>query len=568
MSNTDSIAEAKPYATLVDWTNKLNISALYHKFGTPAWVVSEAQLFENLKIFTSFTNSPSHLFFPVKTNPSFAILRMLAKKGAGADCASMAEIDQALLAGIPYQHISYNSPFQDITICKKMLQMGGHVVMDDPQALLSLQEDLKNQNFKGHLLIRVNLTSAIQYDNDGENQELMSHAEKSSKFGIPAEDLSQLLSNICLPVSGLHVHVGTQMDNLQSFANAINEMNALADMLNASGASIKYINLGGGLGIPFSDTDKFPSLWQWHNTLSNLKKTDYQYCVEPGHALVGNTVALMAEILTIKNSRGKKWAITNVGTDQLAKLTLLHWEHRILDSDSQQIGHGFDALAGPLCFAGDTLLRNADITSLKVGSPILICEAGAYTYSLANKFNGRLAPSWIVIKENGDEICVMNQEGIYDNAQHAYFEWNDSDLHLNQEFISKDRINDLSSKYLKSGIADDEFAYISMLRLSKNSYSFKISARSGVSFISMPFAIRIFGDASIIALLHSLGCSKKEISVWGRKLTLDCFDIIPTDSPLEFTVSLSEIKEGNSGTIISRFKTACKRCSGSFVLKL
>jgi diaminopimelate decarboxylase len=554
-------------ATLADWPKRINIKNLHQRFGAPAWLVSETQLLENLAIFMKFTDCSERILFPVKTNPSLSILRILAQNGAGADCANHIEVDLALFAGFSYRNISYNSPVQDLLLIKSLLRKGASVVMDDKQSILALQNEIGDEVFEGKLFLRVNLSTDINYAKSENNQELMSHAHKSSKFGIPSEDILAFTTELSIAVSGLHVHVGTQMDNIESFIDAINEMHALADMLKAAGLPIKHINLGGGLGIPFTHEHDFPALQYWVNTMNERKNELYDYYLEPGHALVGNAVALLAEVQSIKPSRGKNWAILNVGTDQLAKITLLHWEHRILCSQGTEFIKGNDAIAGPLCFAGDTLLDQISIGHLKINDPVLICEAGAYTFSLSNKFNGRLAPLWVILKADGNAVCVMNEEGVYDNNQYAYFEWNDLNPIADSLSISPEKIRTLSSNYLNEGISDDRFEYLNMTQIAHNQFSFKIDVYSGVNFISMPFAIRIFGDASIVALLYWMGCSKKEIAVWGRKLTLDCFDIIPINNSVDFTISLSELRDGSSKTIISRFKTSCKRCSGSFILK-
>ena len=157
--------------------------------------------------YEKFTGKNNLIFFPVKTNPSITILQILAKLGVGADCASQLEINLALFAGIKLENISYNAPIQDIRICRYLLISGGNVVMDDPDAIMELQEVLKGEEIKGKLFFRLNLPDSIGYANKNENQELMAHGHLSSKFGIPTEDLEGILNKITLPLSGLHPDV-------------------------------------------------------------------------------------------------------------------------------------------------------------------------------------------------------------------------------------------------------------------------------------------------------------------------------------------------------------------------
>ncbi len=554
-------------AEFVNWVKQLDIQQINYSFGSPAWIVSEAQLKENVALFAAFTGATQHIFYPVKTNPSLSVLQLLASMAVGADCASKAEVDLACLAGIRYEWISYNSPVQDVELCKTLLENGARVVMDDPQAMLELSSILNPAVLKGRLLLRLNLLDYGEYAEKNTHQELMAHGHQSSKFGIPVEDLVALLPKIKLPISGLHVHVGTQMDNIQSFETALQQMHEWAIRLKEWGYAIEEINMGGGLGIPFTANHKFPSIECWVEELSKLKKPYFKYFVEPGHALVGNAVALLMQVQTVKQSRGKKWAITNVGTDQLTKITLLHWPHRILTASGTELPPGNDAIAGPLCFTGDILLEHVSVDGLVKGSPLLLTEAGAYTYSLANRFNGRLSPQWLVLRNNGSLEQTLRAEDRFENQQLANHCWDFLQVDKVPQAISVERIHRLSSEYLRESITNDSFSYISAVKTSDTSYSFEVITTSAVDFVSMPFAIRIIGDAAIVAVLHQDGFDAKQKSVWGRRLVMDCFKQVSANVKLQFTLSLSEtISAVDYTTRLLHFETSCGNCAGSLVV--
>lgn len=554
-------------AKLVDWPKSLDINLINEQFGSPAWIISEKQLNENILAFTRFTGDQSRIFYPVKTNPSLTILQILAKIGAGADCASQMEINLALLAGIELKNISYNTPVQDIQICESLLLLGANVVMDDINAIVELQNLVEHVSYKGKLFLRLNLPEYVGYSNHNDNQELMAHGHKSSKFGIPVEDIEAILKRVTIPISGLHVHVGTQMDNMKSFEHAIVSLNNLAEILLTLGHFVTDINLGGGLGIPFESSQEFPSVDFWCNNMIPLKNENIKYSVEPGHALIGNAVTLLTCIQTVKESRGKKWAIVDVGTDQLAKVTLLKWPHRILSKSGEEIQSGNDAIAGPLCFAGDTLKDNINADSLKKGDPLLVTEAGAYTFSLSNKFNGRTAPKWLLLNLDGELLQTMEKESMYDELHLSKYDWIKTDSFSINQSIDLNLVSQLSSKYLYKTCETDSFEYIKMIYEKKNYYKFIVLTSSVVDFISMPFAIRIIGDTSIISVLHNKGYDQKNFSLWGRKLSMDCYEQLPSNSNLEFTISLSDtIQKKNKSVIVARFKTSCNRCSGSIII--
>jgi diaminopimelate decarboxylase len=555
------------HATLASWVKDIDIEKLNKEYGSPSWIVSESQLLHNVIAFERFTGSRSRIYFPIKANPSLTVLQLLAQMGAGADCASRSEVDLARFAGISVEAISYNTPVQDVALCKSLLESGANVVMDDPEAILELQSNLDNTQVKGKLLLRLSLPDYGEYSEKNDLQELMAHGHKSSKFGIPVEELGRLIETLTMPIGGLHVHVGTQMDNLNSFTFALNELHNWAEFLLERGHPVCEINLGGGLGIPFAEQDRFPSLELWVNTLTALKKPQFEYSVEPGHALVGNAVALLMKVMAIKNTRGKRWAITDVGTDQLTKITLLRWPHRILTSSGTILPPGNDAVAGPLCFAGDTLLENVSVTSLSKGNPLLLTEAGAYTYALSNRFNGRLFPQWIVIKEDGHTIQTVKKEDRYENLQLANFNWSSlKDENLGQELPSE-LVLKLSSTYLRETSSSDQFTYLKAINLASKVYQFETTTSSDVDFISMPFAIRIFGDAAIVAVLHDGGHAVKRHAVWGRRVVMDCFNQLQSNKNLEFTISLSDTYQSGAFTaLVAHFKTTCGNCSGSFIV--
>lgn len=535
--------------------------------GLPAWIVDERQLRANVLAFEGFTGSRDRIHYPVKTNPSLCVLQLLARLGVGADCASQLEINMAVFAGIPIRHVSYNAPVQDPHICVSLLMAGAKVVMDDPDTIFEVQEALRGVPFEGRILLRVNLPEYVGYAHHGDNQELMAHGHHSSKFGIPAEELGSVLRRMTLPVTGLHVHVGTQMDNMASFEHAIKSLHECADACARHGQDITEINVGGGLGIPFDPSHDFPSLAHWCRTMSGWKRDRFRYSVEPGHALVGNAVALLTTIQAIKASRGRKWAIVDVGTDQLAKVTLLKWPHRILDETGTPLTAGKDAVAGPLCFAGDTLAENIDAGQLRKGAPLVITEAGAYTFSLANKFNGRTAPKWLLLKSDGEVVQPMEPEYVYDELQHARYDWSAVAPVVGEEPLAGTLLRELSSSYLTTGSKEDHFEYLQATHRGKRTYRFVVSTASPVDFVSMPFAIRIMGDATIVSILHSGEFKEKRFPVWGRKLTMDCLDNVESNRPLEFTIALSEtLRKGKQNVVIARFKTVCARCSGSFVI--
>ena len=545
------------------WYGKLDLNSLSKEFGSPLWIVGEKQITHNVFQFGCFTGHPSRILFPVKCNPAPAVLEIISNAGCGADCANLQEINLALLAGIPWSRIAYNSPFQDYNTARIVLENGGILVCDDRLLINNLEENPPKLN--GQIWLRINPELRSGYLNADENTALMSHGEGSSKFGIPEEEIPRLLESLKLPVTGIHLHVGTQMDNLQSFVTAMNALHRVADKLIDAGHNVRHLDVGGGLGISFTEEDDFPHLHQWVRIMNSIKKTGFDYYAEPGHALVGNAVGLLVTVNTLKPSRGRMWAVCDAGTDLLAKVTLLKWPHRVLKSDGQFLPmKGNDALAGPLCFAGDTLLHTTDLTGVQVGDNLLITHAGAYTHALSNSFNGRAAPSWIVIGDNIKHTTLA--ETNFSRHFLQYHRWNVPDNQVASE-LSEETIQALLSPYLHKQIQNDSYEVISMRNAGCHHYQATVDIHSEAGFVSMPTAIRVIGNLCIVAILHKHGLKAKDRPVMGKKMQMEYFGFFPTGTT-EINIYLSDEikKEGQHWSMLATFETNDGSCKGDFVI--
>ncbi|MEY2795237.1 MAG: hypothetical protein RIR10_953, partial [Planctomycetota bacterium] len=406
----NACGNANERAALETWSAALDLRALLTAHGSNVWVVSEAQLLANLDAWSRIAGACERVLFPVKANPSPAILELLAAAGASAECASPAEILLARLAGFQDARIAYNSPAADLATAWKLLVAGGTVVADSLEFLAALDghataaRNIGDRPALGKLLVRVNPAIELRYRKSEAWSELTSHAKKTGKFGIPAEEVVDAVATLrTLRVAGLHAHVGTQMDHVEPFVQLAAHLAEIADAIaDRMGVLPSLLDLGGGLGIPFAATDEFPSIDALGNALASALDPRFTYLFEPGHALVGNAVALLGSVVSVKSVRGKRWTIADVGTDQLAKITLLSWHHPVLGPDGCALAtNGNDALGGPLCFSGDTLLPATDTSHLKVGDPVLVQHAGAYCASLASTFNGRRSGGTVVLRANG-----------------------------------------------------------------------------------------------------------------------------------------------------------------------
>ena len=544
--------------------------------------MSAPQFRRNLAAWTTLAGAADRVCYPVKANPSPAILEILAAAGARAECASPTEILLARLAGFPAERLVYGSPAPDLDAAWQLLVEGGTVVADSADMLRALDARAAagaSPAPSARLLVRVNPSIDIRYRRSESWSELTAHARSNGKFGIPSEEIPGLLADVRhLQVSGLHAHVGTQMDHEEPFLALAEHLQSIAsEIARTTAHRITILDLGGGLGIPFTDADRFPSIEALAESITPHLSPRFEHWFEPGHALVGNAVALLGTIIAVKSTRGTRWAIADIGSDQLAKITLLNWRHRMLGPDGRPLPMtGPDALGGPLCFSGDTLLPSTDASALSVGDPVLVQHTGAYCAALASTFNGRRSGGTVVVDEAGvlhrtsERASSLDEPLARTHAWGAAAGWGAAAAVATEPAVDRsagtavDRarpldgagIAALTSRVLREQLCEERWEYRDAHSVGARAYEFTLDVDSPVGFVSMPLAIRLAGDAAIVSVLSVLGYQTKAFPVWGTSLDLRMAQQIRTDRAVRVRIDVSHAA--------SRGSTEAKRLAVRF----
>ena len=531
------------------WSQLLDFRALARQYGSPLYVVNLKQIARNFSACLELVERPENILYPVKANPALTVLKAIESLGGGADCASDVEVRLATSAGFPMSRIIYNTPAPQMQFAAELLRMGATVVLDSEEMLTYLNRELPPESNKGRLFARVNPPVPLEYESKTDWEDLASHGSPSSKFGIPAEELVRVLGATPHQICGLHLHVGSQMDNLQAFTRSVGLLHeTLAELEQKTPQRIRYLDFGGGLGIPFLPGQKFPSIAEVVKAIAPLKKAGIVYLVEPGHSLVGDAAGLLTRLVAMKQMRSKKWGIVDVGSDQLLKVTLLRGPHRILDAAHRELPvEGPDSLGGPLCFAGDTLLPNTRLDGLRPEDPLFISHCGAYCYAVSNSFNGRLDAAQLVVED--DRVLGLGQAkgdffGIPSVGNYRPLSSEASTL---EKSFSHESLRQLSSTYMRELFASDGYEFVSGHRRAGRSYVFELDIRGEVDYVSMPFAIRMVGDALIIATCDALGKTHKDIDIWGSNLVLKCSSPMASNRRVSCEVELSEVRSRARG---------------------
>lgn len=527
------------------WSRTLDLPALAERHGTPLYILHQPSLRDNFRRWAALVGDPGSVRYPVKANPSPTVLRTLAALGSGADCASRLEVQLALEAGVPIRRVSYNTPAFDLALARWLLGHGATVVADSLETLDRLGHERPAAGLAGRLFVRVNPGALPGYRTRSDLQRYTAHGAATSQFGVPSEEVPGYLALFPLPVTGLHLHVGTQMDNLETFVEGTRFLHRLADLLaDGTAHRIETLNLGGGLGIPFGDEQRFPTVEELTAALLPELRPGLSYQVEPGNSLVGDTVALLTRVVSTKRTRGKRWAIADVGTDQLVKHTVARWEHQILGPAGRPLPKGGpDGLAGPLCFAGDVLYPETDLSGIETGALLLVQHAGAYCEAVSSRFNGRPAPAQVVVGDDGEaRLARRREDPFYDPGRQTFLPegWAPGLFSAEgAEVLDPGRVEALQSAYMHELAAHDAYEIREVRRTGAGAYVVTFDVRGAVDFVAMPFAVRLVGDATIVAVGREMGWQEKPGPVWATRLSMSCGRVLPLEGTLECRVALS-----------------------------
>lgn len=542
---------SSPNVLKLPWFQNLDFSEIASQYSTPLYVTNQAQILRNLKDFEILLGGNSNVYFPVKANPCLATFKLLAEQGCGADCASQREIQLARLAGIPTSRLSYYSPAPDLDLAVSLLRDGGNFIIDTPSKLIALETLLDGGSFSGKLFLRVNPALSNSYKVEADYQKHTSHGSLCSQFGLPSEAIIPFLTSSQLPFSGLHIHIGTQMDNVAIFQESLDVLHEICDLIHAiTDHKIVDLNLGGGLGIASHEGEKFPSISELARSLSSRFRPEFTYRMEPGNALFGNATILLTKVITRKSTRGKGWAIVDVGTDQLLKVTLAGFAQEVLRADGSPLPRtGMDSIAGPLCFAGDIILPETDLTGIEESDVLLLPNAGAYCRAISNHFNGSSEPGTLMVNDSQVIGLAYEQEDPYwspfiQSFQPQFFEAESP----SPKTFSHQQVENIRSVYLNKQCASDKYSFHDFTRLSPKHYEMIVEVESLVNFISAPLVMRIISDAIIATVIDNLGCEEKNISVWGSRFTVSLNSILRSKRRHPLSIHLSPMVSSSTSS--------------------
>ena len=387
----------------------VNLTTLAAAVGTPFYCYATATLERHYRVFAAaFADVPSLVCYALKANSNQAVIATLARLGAGADVVSGGELRRALAAGVPAQRIMFSGIGK--TAEELALALEHNILCVNVESEAELELLSKIASAKGR---KANVSVRVNPDIDARTHAKIATGKAENKFGIPISRAREVYAYAAklpgLHVSGVDMHIGSQIIELTPFDNAFALLSDFVRALRADGHTISHVDLGGGLGIPYrEDSDPPPDPAAYAEVVKRATRgLDCTLIFEPGRLIVGNAGILVTRVLYLKRGEAKSFVIVDAAMNDLIRPTLYDAHHDIRPvSEPKRGAPRIRAdVVGPVCESGDFLALDRDLTEPKPGDLLAIMSAGAYGAVQAGTYNTRaLVPE--VLVRNGEWALV------------------------------------------------------------------------------------------------------------------------------------------------------------------
>lgn len=393
----------------------VSIKEIAKHLGTPFYVYSTATLRRHFDLFESALNGLDHLIcYAVKASSNQAILRTLAKFGAGMDVVSGGEYKRARDAGVEGNRIVFSGVGKTISEMKMALSEGVRQFnVESEEELFVLSRLANSMDRLAPITLRVNP------DVDAKTHEKIATGKAENKFGIPisrAREVYALAASLPgIKVVGIDIHIGSQLTQLLPFEEAYKKIADLTNILRSDGHEIMRLDLGGGLGIPYGSKDGTPPTPKEYGQMIKrvLGHLNCEIEIEPGRLLVGNAGLLVSEVIYVKKGHDREFLILDAAMNDLLRPALYEAYHDIVPIVKSRREHK-DAvydIVGPVCETGDTFAKSREMKKCKPGDLLAFRSAGAYGAAMASEYNTRpLVPE--VLTNKGDYVVIRDRPSL------------------------------------------------------------------------------------------------------------------------------------------------------------
>ena len=387
----------------------VSLDTLAASVGTPFYCYSTATLERHYQVFAgAFADVNALVCYAMKANSNQAVIKTLAKLGAGADVVSEGELKRARLAGIPADKIMFSGlgkTARELALAVDEGILCINVESEPELELLSAIAAAKGRST--HISVRVNP------DIDAKTHAKIATGRAENKFGIPISRARAVYAHAAklpgIKVSGVDMHIGSQITDLDPFGNAFALLAEFVRTLRSDGHTIGHVDLGGGLGIPYRDDNEPPPHPDAYAEVVKLatRDLDCRLIFEPGRLIVGNAGILVTRVLFVKHGEAKNFVVVDAAMNDLIRPTLYDAHHEIwpVGAPPATARRIRADVVGPVCESGDFLARDRDLAEPAHGDLLAVMSAGAYGAVQAGTYNTRpLVPEVLV---NGAQWALV-----------------------------------------------------------------------------------------------------------------------------------------------------------------
>jgi diaminopimelate decarboxylase len=371
------------------WCEQTPVAKIAEKVGTPFYLYSYHTLRNHFRVFDeAFRSVPHMVCFALKANSNIAVLRTFIREGGGVDIVSGGELYRALQAGADPQKIVYSGVGKRIDEIEFAISSG--ILMfnvESPQELEMINAVAHGMGKKAGIALRVNP------DVDAQTHPHISTGLKENKFGVDMksarEEYRRAKRFRNLDIRGISCHIGSQVTKVTPFVDALGRLKKLVALLRKDGIRIKYVDLGGGLGITYRNEEPPEPAEYAEAVIRALNELDSTLILEPGRVIVGNAGILVSRVLYTKSNREKNFIVVDAGMNDLIRPSLYNSYHRIqpvIRKGQREI----DAdVVGPICESGDYIAKGRRVPAFERGELIAVMSAGAYGFTMSSNYNSR-----------------------------------------------------------------------------------------------------------------------------------------------------------------------------------
>jgi diaminopimelate decarboxylase len=381
------------------YCESVSIRKVADEVGTPFYLYSYKTLTEHLmKLKNAFRLVKPLICFSVKANSNLAVLRSLVKKGAGLDVVSGGELYRALKAGCPASKIVYAGVGKTSAEIEEAIQK--QILLFNVESIPELDEiNQAARKLNKKVKVSLRLNPAV----DPETHSHIATGKAESKFGMDFGVASQIFFGserfTHLSICGVHAHIGSQIVKGEPFVKAFRKVLLFVSNLERKGIRIEFVNLGGGLGIIYSD-EKPQTADQFAKKMVPLfKGRKFQLIFEPGRFIAGNSGIFVTKAIYIKKTPSKQFAIVDGGMNDLIRPALYDSFHDVwsVSKNGSSESYRYDVV-GPICESGDFLAKNRKLEVIHPGDLIALASAGAYGFTMSSNYNARPRAAEVLVR--------------------------------------------------------------------------------------------------------------------------------------------------------------------------